>query len=295
MKTIYKFPRIFVGIVIFCLFSILNSAQAQAQCQFPAFQENANRSYKNGDVISRNGKDYKVKIADYANAKHFDGAYAPGTGSDWEHVWEELNNPSKPADGDDGNDGDDGDDGNDGDDGDDGDDNGDGGSNSDVWKENKTKKTISLKNSNYKVGVGTSSTGGHKLAIEGSIGAREIKVESKSWADFVFEADYNLPTLIDVENHIKEKGHLKDIPSAKEVETSGVFLGQMDAKLLQKIEELTLYTIQQEKEIQKLKIENADNAKKQIKIDNLNKQIKELKKENTEIMKLFQQLLQKQG
>ncbi len=106
------------------------------------------------------------------------------------------------------------------------------------------------------VGIGMATTLGHKLAVGGSIGAREIKVESGRWSDFVFEKNYNLPTLKEVENHIKEKGHLKDIPSAKEVEKNGFYLGEMDAKLLQKIEELTLYTIQQDKEIKNLKDEN---------------------------------------
>ncbi|EZH71303.1 hypothetical protein ATO12_10870, partial [Aquimarina atlantica] len=106
-----------------------------------------------------------------------------------------------------------------------------------------------------KVGIGTNNTGSHKLAVEGSIGAREIKVEATTWSDFVFETDYNLPTLAEVENHIKEKGHLKDIPNAKEVAKNGIYLGAMDAKLLQKIEELTLYTIQQEKEIKRQALE----------------------------------------
>ena len=107
-------------------------------------------------------------------------------------------------------------------------------------------------NTNGKIGLGTTITGSHKLAVEGSIGAREIKVEGSGWSDFVFEKSYKLPSLENVEKHIKEKGHLKDIPSAKEVEKNGFFLGEMDAKLLQKIEELTLYTIQQEKKIKEL-------------------------------------------
>ncbi|WP_062057725.1 hypothetical protein [Sediminicola sp. YIK13] len=106
------------------------------------------------------------------------------------------------------------------------------------------------------VGIGTTSTGTHKLAVEGSIGAREIKVEAIGWSDFVFEQNYHLPTLEEVEHHIKKYGHLKDIPSAKEIEKNGIFLGAMDAKLLQKIEELMLYTIQQEKKIQQLETEN---------------------------------------
>lgn len=109
------------------------------------------------------------------------------------------------------------------------------------------------------VGIGTTNTGLWELAVNGKIRAKEIKVET-GWSDFVFYDNYKLPTLQEVENHIKEKGHLKDIPSAKEVKENGIFLGEMDSKLLQKIEELTLYTIQQQKEIieQKEKVEKLE-------------------------------------
>ena len=127
------------------------------------------------------------------------------------------------------------------------------------------------------VGIGTTTTGSHKLAVEGSIGAREIKVEGSGWSDFVFENTYNLPSLQEVEAHIKEKGHLKDIPSAKEVEENGFYLGAMDAKLLQKIEELTLYTIEQEKKLQSQdeKIELLKGQ--QVRIEKLEKENKTLK------------------
>ncbi|MGX1930062.1 hypothetical protein [Flagellimonas sp. 2504JD4-2] len=105
--------------------------------------------------------------------------------------------------------------------------------------------------SSGRVGIGTEVTGSHELAVEGSIGAREVKVEATGWSDFVFYDDYKLPSLQEVENHINENGHLKDIPSTKEVVENGFYLGEMDSKLLQKIEELTLYTIQQQKEIDK--------------------------------------------
>ncbi|MCX2680351.1 hypothetical protein OOZ15_10400 [Galbibacter sp. EGI 63066] len=98
------------------------------------------------------------------------------------------------------------------------------------------------------IGIGTNNPGSWKLAVNGKIRAKEIKVDT-DWSDFVFEETYTLPSLEDVEQHIKEKGHLKDIPSAKEVEENGIYLGEMDAKLLQKIEELTLYTIAQQKMI----------------------------------------------
>ena len=135
---------------------------------------------------------------------------------------------------------------------------------------------------NGNVGIGTTTTGNHRLAVEGSIGAREIKVEATGWSDFVFYDDYQLPTLKEVENHIKENGHLKDIPSAKEVEKNGFFLGEMDAKLLQKIEELTLYTIEQEKS---LKTQNS-------KIESQEKEIEELKKQNSKIQELVKKLIE---
>ncbi len=99
------------------------------------------------------------------------------------------------------------------------------------------------------VGIGT-TTPDEKLAVNGNIHTKEVRVDLSGWSDFVFEEDYNLPTLKDVENHINEKGHLKDIPSAKEVVEEGILLGDMNAKLLQKIEELMLYTIEQQKLIE---------------------------------------------
>ena len=125
---------------------------------------------------------------------------------------------------------------------------------------------------NGNVGIGTQTTGSHKLAVEGSIGAREIKVEAfPNWSDFVFEKEYNLPSLREVEKHIKEKGHLKDIPSAKEVEKNGIFLGEMNSKLLQKIEELTLYTIAQEKKIKELESLNTKFIELQKRMEKLEK------------------------
>ncbi|WP_119790321.1 hypothetical protein [Flavobacterium anhuiense] len=82
-------------------------------------------------------------------------------------------------------------------------------------------------NSNGSLGIGTVSTGPHKLAVEGSIGAREIKVTASGWADFVFKKEYNLPTLEEVEKHIVEKGHLENIPCEEEVLKNGINLGEM--------------------------------------------------------------------
>ncbi len=108
---------------------------------------------------------------------------------------------------------------------------------------------------NGNVGIGT-TTPDAKLAVNGNIHTKEVKVDLIGWSDFVFKDSYKLPTLKEVEQHIKEKGHLKDIPSEEEVKKEGIYLGEMDSKLLQKIEELTLYTIEQEKRIESLEVKN---------------------------------------
>ncbi len=101
------------------------------------------------------------------------------------------------------------------------------------------------------VGIGTANTFGYKLAVNGTIGSTEVKVENtSSWPDFVFDNDYELPTLEEVEQHIAENGHLPEIPGEAEVAENGINLGEMNAKLLQKIEELTLYMIEQNKQNQ---------------------------------------------
>jgi hypothetical protein len=97
------------------------------------------------------------------------------------------------------------------------------------------------------VGIGT-TTPKEKLSVNGKIRAKEIKVETTNWPDYVFAKSYPLPTLQETEKHIKEKGHLPGIPSAEEVKANGIDLGTMNAKLLQKIEELTLYLIEMKKE-----------------------------------------------
>jgi hypothetical protein len=102
---------------------------------------------------------------------------------------------------------------------------------------------------NGDVGIGTTDPKGYKLAVNGKIRAQEIKVEAAPWPDYVFSNSYSLPTLHEIEKYIKEKGHLPGIPPAQEVKTDGINLGEMNAKLLQKIEELTLHLIQMKKEM----------------------------------------------
>lgn len=103
------------------------------------------------------------------------------------------------------------------------------------------------------VGIGTTETQGYRLAVAGKIVAEEIKVAlQNNWPDYVFLKDYSLPNLYEVEKYIRKNGHLKNIPGSKEVEDSGINLGEMNGLLLRKIEELTLYTIDQQKKIDNL-------------------------------------------
>jgi hypothetical protein len=109
--------------------------------------------------------------------------------------------------------------------------------------------------SDLRIGTTTQATG-YALSVNGKIMATEVRVEAfTSWPDYVFAEDYNLMSLDELEQNINEKGHLPGIPSAKEVSENGFDLGDMQRRLLEKVEELTLYTIQQEKMIKELQLE----------------------------------------
>ncbi|WP_369014647.1 hypothetical protein [Flavobacterium anhuiense] len=127
---------------------------------------------------------------------------------------------------------------------------------------------------NGNFGVGTTNPTS-KLTVAGNIASREVKVTVDAGADFVFEKDYNLPSLESVDKFIKENKHLPEIASAEEMKKDGINLSEMNIKLLQKIEELTLYIIEQERK-------NNDQSK----------QIEELKKEN-EAFKLLSERISK--
>ncbi len=92
-----------------------------------------------------------------------------------------------------------------------------------------------------------------RLDNTGLLKTREIIVDAEDWADFVFEEDYVLMPLSEVESYINQHGHLPNVPSAAEVEEEGQNLGEMNQILLQKIEELTLHLIEQQKQIDELK------------------------------------------
>ncbi len=109
------------------------------------------------------------------------------------------------------------------------------------------------------VGIGTDNPT-YKLSVLGNIRCTEAVVET-GWADYVFEKNYQLPSLNDVEKFILQNKHLPNIPSAAEIEKNGLHLGDTQKRMMEKIEELTLYIIQQQKEIDALK-EKINNVNK---------------------------------
>lgn len=109
--------------------------------------------------------------------------------------------------------------------------------------------------------IGNSSTtipagSTYKLAVSGGILTEKVRVATNGtafWADYVFDKSFRLKPLKEVEKFIKVNKHLPDVPSTADVTSNGIDLAETQAILLQKIEELTLYVIQQQKEIEKLK------------------------------------------
>jgi len=109
---------------------------------------------------------------------------------------------------------------------------------------------------NGNVGIGTTNTQGYLLAVNGSAIFTSARVKAYyNWPDFVFGQGYRLPPLDSVAHFIQTHHHLPDLPSADSVQATGIDLGGTDAALLKKIEELTLYMIEQKKEVDALKEE----------------------------------------
>ena len=119
------------------------------------------------------------------------------------------------------------------------------------------------------IGIGTTSPDS-KLTVKGKIHSEEVKVDlSVPGPDYVFAKGYKLPTLEELQAYIQKNKHLPNIPSAKEMEVNGVELGIMNMKLLEKIEELTLYTLDQEKKLKEQKEINKNLEKRLQKLEQL--------------------------
>ena len=111
------------------------------------------------------------------------------------------------------------------------------------------------------LGVGTDETHGYKLAVNGALLTEEVTVKVRSsWPDYVFGDEYELLPLAELEEFINTNGHLPQIPAAEQIMAEGLDLGKMESLLLQKVEELTLYILHQQSELDNLKkrIENAE-------------------------------------
>lgn len=118
---------------------------------------------------------------------------------------------------------------------------------------------------NGHVGIGTLNTSSYNLNVDGTAVFDGITVKSFSgnnpkstpWADYVFDKDYQLPSLDSLADYIKSNKHLPGIPTTEEVKKDGIDVAATEAKLLEKIEQLTLYTIELQKQIDALKAEKS--------------------------------------
>ncbi|WP_422008212.1 hypothetical protein [Roseivirga pacifica] len=122
------------------------------------------------------------------------------------------------------------------------------------------------------------------LVVIGAVESQKVKVTAQpgSVPDYVFSTNYELKTLNEVEDFIKANSHLPNIPSAKEMETNGQDVGELQLKLLEKIEELTLYTIEQEK---RLEVSDARYQRLESENSQLKAMLLEMKKEMETIKK----------
>lgn len=122
-------------------------------------------------------------------------------------------------------------------------------------------------NGNLLIGKTTQKNTDYKLDVNGKIRANEIRVNMDG-ADFVFDHDYKLRSLSDLKIFIAKNKHLPDIVPAKEMQTNGQNIGKFNTKLLQKIEELTIYLIKQDDEINQLKKQNKELITRMKKLEN---------------------------
>jgi hypothetical protein len=134
-----------------------------------------------------------------------------------------------------------------------------------VWNtnpdQNSPPNSIIYTAGSVNIGISQKTDNGNfKLSVDGNVRAESIEVYLESiWPDYVFDKDYSLKTLTELEKFITKNKHLPNVPSASEVKDNGINLGEMDAILLQKIEELTLYIIEQQKRIEELEKQTQNN------------------------------------
>jgi len=117
---------------------------------------------------------------------------------------------------------------------------------------NSFTKTMTFSPGSAQLGINCLPQAGYQLAVKGHVRSTEIVVET-GWADYVFDKTYKLKPLAELEDFIKQNNHLPNIPSAMEIQKDGLKVGEVQTKMIEKIEELTLYVIALKKEIELLK------------------------------------------
>ena len=118
---------------------------------------------------------------------------------------------------------------------------------------------MKIEGTDGKVAIGTSSygNGNYKLYVKDGIRTEAVQIDAEiNWPDYVFAKTYAFPSWNDVASFSKQNSHLPNVPSAKEVSEKGINVVEMDATLLRKIEELTLYILQQNQQIEALNNSN---------------------------------------
>ena len=147
---------------------------------------------------------------------------------------------------------------------------------SDVMFGGSSSNGVWKANGNVLIGQTTQVNPAYKLDVYGKARANEIVVNT-SGADFVFDKEYSLRKLSDLKVYIDAHKHLPEIPSAKEMQANGMSIGEINTKLLQKVEELTLYLVEKDKEVKELQQvtqrQQKTNQSQQEQIDQLKQQL----------------------
>jgi hypothetical protein len=134
---------------------------------------------------------------------------------------------------------------------------------------------------NGNVGIGTGNANGDKLAVKGNIHAQQVTVDMNNWADYVFKDDYMLMPIGKLAAYLNQHQHLPEIPSEKEVVEKGLNLGEMNKLLTKKVEELTLYLIEKDKQLKVLEhkqnLQDEDQQKMQKQLSRIQKQLDQIK------------------
>ncbi|WP_157676724.1 hypothetical protein [Chryseobacterium sp. T16E-39] len=123
----------------------------------------------------------------------------------------------------------------------------------------ETKLAMAMDNNgNVRIGAtaANGNYGGYKLSVDGDIIAKRCVIQIDKWADYVFANDYHLPDLNEVSSFITKNKHLPGVPSEAEIKEKGLDVEEMNKILMQKVEELTLYIIKLQKEVDQLKTKN---------------------------------------